>query len=1311
MTVRNRCFAGHVFRLEKDRLDFLTFLEPADNIAVAPGAGRQIAVRFDSAGLTPAVYRGQLTVRCLDCLEEPGCTQDRELLGVEMTVLAPPQQIVGYKYWDRNGNGIWEGDPTTPTIPGDEPPLQGWEVSLTGLEGTRTATTDASGRFQFEVGPGLYTIREAERSGWRATTPSSVTVEVPEFERPTLAAILFGNETTERVNECLLTTKIEPGSGISVEALKPQTGSSSSATNEVVPLIVQASDLDQLFQSCHCLADGQSRCSATKAIEIVDSVSYQWTKLEGEGTLLSGSGPATLFQPPDLEVGETAEARLLAEVTESRGNDKPARIVFDLSVAREEECKYTRTVSLQKEADTSAPSVITPRACDCRPQEEKWAAIPAQLVGEAPQELEVCAGQVVILGAGGSDSDTLQLLCDGGECGTDSRRPSLIDEVTYRWESAAGGFSEYPGGVALTNSRQTTVIYRAPSGVQQDSITLEIQDSGKQAADPAVPKKIPVKIARLDLELQGLAEADEVCPGGFLCLNVDDDDKDGKIDLADDNVAADDELMQLRIDKDPAKTMVLDAPKGKERIRIWQQRQKLIEVPLPKTFGPGVFNQTLWIEGIKASDELGDVELVLSCADPKCEDRLKLTVLKVDLDVDADRDGTVEADRDDTREEEWERGADKRGAVVLPNSDEDQAGAARDDKPDNWPGGDLDGDGFDDDPDSVVNGNADVADIGELWAHKLGPRTLPDDLRIVLRVEKVTGENAYFAPTVPNRRVRIFLPTRKVGNDLAIQDGDKELIGPGNPSDASVGAGTSRVTFLKNPAPGKPEERSYDIFKGTGIVKFGIEGIEFGAPVTAILEVFLGGNLICKDEVQLRVSPFIAFSHKQNIDAAAPAVFVEDRGGGNAELRTKLGASYGARLDVTTTGDPWQQDGYEIGYAQAPYGRMHVILGLPRGRRWGGLLNTWVRDTLMRDGIGLIARFYNNPAWGDQDDGGNMEVQPRDKFGIIVFGKGPSDEINSDIVEFLRAQEVQRVVDDIDLTWMALGHIDEVVSFASSASQRARVASPEAAWALLLIAKKFHGGGAENLLGGMNGGPRSVDDILTNVALRNHNFARPDGYSEKIQGVRGQLGLQPSVTGQVSNTNAVRLHRVGYLEGYDGAGAEVRWRLRFTGPDDFTLQRRAGGGGWAADGAGKKSEDFVSDSKVVYILQDWWSGTARKGHQFLFRTRPSSDNIELPVLFRDAGGALAHTNNIVNSVVDGTTVFVAQTHGPEVLGGAPKRDILEFYAEEACQRVGFTTVTFTEERIYHNGSGSIHCGTNVRRAIPSAAEDLWWNQR
>ena len=109
-------------------------------------------------------------------------------------VAASATRITGYKFHDLNGNGIWEGNPQTPTIGGNEPAIPGWRVTLSGPQ-SQTAQTDGSGRFQFAVtAPGSYTISEESRDSWRATTPAAYQVTLQMFPGETVSTILFGNQ-------------------------------------------------------------------------------------------------------------------------------------------------------------------------------------------------------------------------------------------------------------------------------------------------------------------------------------------------------------------------------------------------------------------------------------------------------------------------------------------------------------------------------------------------------------------------------------------------------------------------------------------------------------------------------------------------------------------------------------------------------------------------------------------------------------------------------------------------------------------------------------------------------------------------------------------------------------------------------------------------------------------------------------------------------------------------------------------------------------------------------------------------------------
>ncbi len=111
-------------------------------------------------------------------------------------VAAGGTRVVGYKFQDDNGNGIWDGCPLTPWNPGTEPPIPGWGITLTGPQ-SYTAATDGNGRFEFVVSaPGTYYITEEARTGWYATRPATQSVTIGCYPGESLNPILFGNKQT-----------------------------------------------------------------------------------------------------------------------------------------------------------------------------------------------------------------------------------------------------------------------------------------------------------------------------------------------------------------------------------------------------------------------------------------------------------------------------------------------------------------------------------------------------------------------------------------------------------------------------------------------------------------------------------------------------------------------------------------------------------------------------------------------------------------------------------------------------------------------------------------------------------------------------------------------------------------------------------------------------------------------------------------------------------------------------------------------------------------------------------------------------------
>jgi hypothetical protein len=154
------------------------------------------------------------------------------------------------------------------------------------------------------------------------------------------------------------------------------------------------------------------------------------------------------------------------------------------------------------------------------------------------------------------------------------------------------------------------------------------------------------------------------------------------------------------------------------------------------------------------------------------------------------------------------------------------------------------------------------------------------------------------------------------------------------------------------------------------------------------------------------------------------------------------------------SGDPWIQDEIEIGYCFAPHASIHVVLHCKRNRG----LDKFVHADLPGSKMGLFDALH---APDDQSDsphyGGNLEATPPVKeatpaiaagaagpavkahspalFGKILLGDAKPRAVDSDYRDFLIAQHVQPVL-PIDTAWLAVGHVDEIISFVADSSAK-----------------------------------------------------------------------------------------------------------------------------------------------------------------------------------------------------------------------------------------------------------------------------------
>lgn len=669
-----------------------------------------------------------------------------------------------------------------------------------------------------------------------------------------------------------------------------------------------------------------------------------------------------------------------------------------------------------------------------------------------------------------------------------------------------------------------------------------------------------------------------------------------------------------------------------------------------------------------------------------------------DIDVDSDRNGTVDGTVDEDNLEETQ------AAVILPNCDDDGG----DGVPDNWPGeynihymhrqsgvGSKSGDWDLDDlyesfenPNSVVDADPDKDDLGCIWIHRIP--SIPSGSEIEIKVQKASSGN-YWTSVSNKDMVRIFIPTDDVSDpgNTQIQSGDHAAIGPEL---------KDSVVFKENPDPSNDSEQDIGLIQGTGLFKLGIEGIEFAGEITITMEMRIGGTIIGSDYVKLMVSTYELCHHGMDANRA----YVTDEGLWNSDFRTKLSAHFGSNLVQMQSGDVWQQDGYEIGRTSDGFNSMTIFLTSPRAYRSNDLA-IFVHRECLDSGVGVCWRLEGiGDNYGTQDSFGNLECRP--STNEMVYG----DLMHSDIVSFFETQDMNPRL-PLDTSWLSVQHVDEVISFTPTG--KTVVADPEIAWGLLVWA--VSNGSQQAYINNYN---LNAYDTLTDTST---GSVLDDTFSSvipNINAMRTSLGLVSPETDPIKNNNPSldsELERAGVFWA-NGVPSTRQFQVVFDLGDSFYYSlyyRDSSSGSWVKDTdafgiywdqqgslIGERQGDaYVTvNGEVIFkqancfILWDFWQnrGNINPGDTYSFQANTSSSTIEIPVIFHN-GDAL--TINNVNSVVDESTIITGMTHESNT------GNVFHDYIQAAYQLAGYTDVVFADSHMYWEWEGDLHCGSNTQR--------------
>ncbi len=404
----------------------------------------------------------------------------------------------------------------------------------------------------------------------------------------------------------------------------------------------------------------------------------------------------------------------------------------------------------------------------------------------------------------------------------------------------------------------------------------------------------------------------------------------------------------------------------------------------PKTLIPITeLTDSLIVQGNTYSEELDDRSLTINLLDQHQQVivsyGLFFTVLRICLDVDADRDGVVEENH--PNKANWKQGKDGYGAILLVNSDRDRSEA--------------------NEQDYHLKGLLEIKDCSLMVVRKVGPKSLPPhcDLRVW-----VSDENAPY--------VRIF---EQLETNIA-----HELVGPGHQ---------------------QGNLREQDIAQDTFLAVEGLHyrEVDFDGVIFINLSLIKDNEVVYTDRVRFQVAPWIMTPHT----LSPQTVYIARIASGSnykmiEQLRFVVGASQ-AQLEIVSSiryrNDRWMQDEIEFGYSESPGHFMYVVLNSPRDRG----LDEFAEQELLGNDVGHIT--IKNPEATTLDSFGNLEVSPPVTvngvdypFGRILFGGNHPDtpeystRMVKNIRDFLYAQQVQPPI-ELFCDWLEVGHIDEFMTF------------------------------------------------------------------------------------------------------------------------------------------------------------------------------------------------------------------------------------------------------------------------------------------
>ena len=287
----------------------------------------------------------------------------------------------------------------------------------------------------------------------------------------------------------------------------------------------------------------------------------------------------------------------------------------------------------------------------------------------------------------------------------------------------------------------------ASATLRDIEIKLEYTKGGATCDD-----KVKVTVVKVDLDAADVSDADELSVGAFVGVNDDDDDSDGVIDNVDTNgVAGENDLLAITLQE----VLPTDLP-GTDTVTltwtsvdVFENSDKTNPISSGQTYQLNALPKTLYVEGDAASGALRDIEIKLEYTkgEVTIDDKIKVTVVKVDLDIYNGQAGSLvpETDQDSDAIEDEE----DIGAFAVANLN------------------DTNGDGYADNDDNhrPVTANGNLGDDED------------DLMKLVLRKPLPTGVGGTVKLTIESGNVKIWSDGIKTTEETTLEFSTNNFVG------------------------------------------------------------------------------------------------------------------------------------------------------------------------------------------------------------------------------------------------------------------------------------------------------------------------------------------------------------------------------------------------------------------------------------------------------------------------------------------------------------------------------------------------------